>query len=723
LKLSGFHSAGIIKCCKVIKGTQALILMLRRIVVTAGMIISIVICVAAQNSPITFSIKSRAPATPLKAGDTFTVQLVAQIKEGWHLYSTTQQAGGPAATRITLPPGQYFKLAGAITAPSPLTDLDPNFGIDTQFYEDSAVFTVPVVVAISGPVSVGKQQLQVNVFFQTCNDRFCLPPKTVKLISAVEVATNSRDEKQVVDPDKAQVPTTASSQPQEGAQSPQQQPGSTQAAAQSPTPSLLPTADADKADSTSQPVAVAASSAEPSGQADGAGPTVFGRGVDPNQSLLSFVWLAMSLGALSLLTPCVFPMVPITVSYFTNHAGESRAKAVRDALIYSIGIILTFTALGMLLALFVGAAGINQFAANPWINLLITAIFLSFAMNLFGIYQIQIPSRVLTALDAATRRKGNSRIIGLLLMGLTFTLTSFTCTSPFVGTLLVMASQGHWQWPLVGMLAFSTVFSLPFFILALAPQLLLQLPRSGGWLNSVKVIMGLLEVAAAMKFLSNVDLVWHWGVFTREVVLAVWAAVALLMAFHLSGKLSLTHDSTVERAGAVRLTFALVCLAVSFYLLTGLFGRRLGEIESFLPPMTVDRMTATGMVEDETDTGEPTWIMNDYEGALAKAGQENKLVLIDFTGYTCTNCRWMEANMFPQTEVKRELKKYVRVRLYTDAAGKVYEQQQQLQEQKFGTVALPFYAIVDATGRPLASFPGLTRNPAEFISFLQSSRK
>lgn len=692
--------------------------MFRRVAVSAGMIISIVICVAAQNSPITFSIKSHALAKPLKAGEMFTVQLVAQIKEGWHLYSINQQAGGPVATRITLPPGQPFKLAGALLAPAPLTDFDLNFGIDTQFYEDSAIFTVPVALTAFDPVAGSKQRLQVNVFFQTCNDRFCLPPKTVKLTSIVETAANSREAKQVDTSPEARVAATASSQSQ-------QEPGSTKAEAPTPADSSLPTINNNEADSTStsQPAAVVASTIATSRKSDAGGPTVFGGGVDLNQSLLSFIWLAMSLGALSLLTPCVFPMVPITVAYFTNHAGESRTKAVRNALIYSVGIILTFTALGMLLALFVGAAGINQFAANPWINLLITAIFLGFAMNLFGAYQIHIPSRLLTKLDALTRREGTNRTIGLLLMGLTFTLTSFTCTSPFVGTLLVMASQGRWQWPLVGMLAFSTVFSLPFFILALAPQLISRLPRSGEWLNSLKVIMGLLEVAAATKFLSNVDLVWHWGIFTREVVLAVWVAVSLLMALYLLSKLSLTRDSTVKHLGAIRLTSAFVCLAVSFYLLTGLFGRRLGEIESFLPPMMEDRMTASSEIEGETSTGEPAWIMNDYEGALARAGQENKLVLIDFTGYTCTNCRWMEANMFPQTEVKRELKKFVRVRLYTDGVGKIYEQQQQLQEQKFGTVALPYYAVVNAIGKPIASFPGLTRNPTEFVSFLQNCQQ
>jgi thiol:disulfide interchange protein DsbD len=253
------------------------------------------------------------------------------------------------------------------------------------------------------------------------------------------------------------------------------------------------------------------------------------------------LWLAITLGALSLLTPCVFPMIPITVSYFTNHAGGDRAKSVKLATVYSVGIIATFTLVGMLLAIFVGAAGINLFAANPWVNLLITAIFLFFAFNLFGAYEIAIPTGFLTKLDTLTRSKEGegSGVVGALLMGLTFTLTSFTCTSPFVGTILVSASQGNWRMPLLGMLAFSAVFALPFFVLALIPQLVSQLPRAGGWMNSVKVAMGFLEVAAAMKFISNVDLVWKWGIFTRDVVIAIWIAIGVVLSIYLLGKFQL----------------------------------------------------------------------------------------------------------------------------------------------------------------------------------------
>jgi thiol:disulfide interchange protein DsbD len=413
-------------------------------------------------------------------------------------------------------------------------------------------------------------------------------------------------------------------------------------------------------------------------------------------------------------------MIPITVSYFTNHAAGDRSKAVKLASVYSIGIIATFTLLGMLLAIFVGASGITLFAANPWINLLITAIFLFFAFNLFGAYEIAVPTGVLTKLDNLTRSKEGegSGIIGALLMGLTFTLTSFTCTSPFVGTILVEAAKGTWKMPLVGMLAFSSVFALPFFVLAVAPQLVSRLPRAGGWMNSIKVTMGFLEVAAAMKFISNVDLIWKWGIFTRSFVLAVWIAIGIILSVYLLGKFQLSHDSKPERLGAFRLSAAILSLAISFYLLTGLFGANLRWLESFLPPKDQDSISFSGAGSAEKHA----WIENNYEQALETAKAGNKRVFIDFTGYTCTNCRWMEANIFVEKDVESEMSKFVLSRLYTDGEGAIYEKQQKLEQDKFGTVALPYYAIVDGDGNTISTFPGLTRDKQEFIDFLKKGQ-
>jgi thiol:disulfide interchange protein DsbD len=639
--------------------------------------------VAAQN-PVTWSASTRA--AKVKPGETFKVEVTAKMEEGWHLYSV-EQPPPPIATRISVPAGQAFALAGSVDAPVPRIAFDQSFGIDTGLYDDTAVFGLSVKVAADAPG--GRQKVKVQAYYQTCNDQFCLPPKTVPMEVEVEVVRAGGP------PPPAKTGTTANPVPPSPGDktSPAGEPSSTAG----PAPAGKP-----------GPTAQAASSGTPTGTS--AGPI-------GGYSLWSFLWLAMSVGALSLLTPCVFPMVPITVSYFTNHAAGSRAKAVQQAATYMVGIILTFTALGMALALLVGATSLNRFAASPWVNILITAIFVGFALSLFGVFDLQIPPAVVNRLDALTRRQGGSQTLATLLMGLTFTLTSFTCTAPFIGTLLVMAAGGDWAWPLVGMLAFSTVFALPFFVLALMPQWMARLPKSGGWLNSVKVMMAFLEVAAAMKFISNVDLVWGWGLFTRDVVLASWVVLFVLMALYVIGLFRFAHDAPVPHVGIVRLSSSILCGTVALWLFTGLTGKRLGEIEAFLPPAPEAVLEAASQ-----SGGELPWIVNDFEQALARAKQEGKRVFVDFTGYTCTNCRWMEANMFTRPEVQRELRHYVLVRLYTDGDGEVYRRQQQLQQSMYRTVALPFYALVDENGRPVANFPGLTRDPAQFAEFLKQGR-
>lgn len=613
---------------------------------------------AVAQNPVSWSLESDAKGKTLKQNEAFKAKLKANIEGEWHLYAVEQPEGGPFPTKITVSENLLFTINGKITSPLPITKFEPLFNIDTKFFAKSAEFNLPLIATGEAKTD----DLAINVRYQVCDDKVCLPPKTVKVtFSGFEDVKKSA---------LSSVPIENSSQPgNEKIQNPN---------SQTQNPNDLP--------------------------------------------IWSFIWLAISLGALSLLTPCVFPMIPITVSYFTNHSSHSRAKAIKLASIYSLGIIATFTILGMLLAIFVGAAGINLFAANPWVNIIITAIFLLFAFNLFGAYELQIPSSILTKLDNLTRSKEGegSGIVGALLMGLTFTLTSFTCTSPFVGTILVSASQGSWQMPFVGMLAFSTVFALPFFVLALAPQLVSQLPRAGGWMNSVKVAMGFLEVAAAMKFISNVDLIWKWGIFTRSFVLAIWIAIGVILAIYLLGKFQLFHDSKPEKIGVFRLMSAILSLAISFYLLTGLFGAKLGELESFLP---LDLDGSSSKVFGGKSKDELNWIDNDLDKALAKAKSENKRVFIDFTGYTCTNCRWMEANVFPKKEVEAEMSKFVLARLYTDDGSENNNKQQEYQEKTFKTVALPFYAILEADGKTVSTFPGLTRNSQEFIDFLQKSQK
>ena len=683
------------------------------------LILFAVCAVSKAQNPVSLTMSVK-PAK-VKAGDKLTGQITASIGGGWHMYSVTQGAGGPIPTRITIADG-VIKAAGGIRGSGVKREMDPNFQIVTETYSGSASFTVPLVV--DSAAQPGPQTVTANVRYQVCNDTTCLPPKTVKVSAPVEIVAGILT---------AATPSPSPSVPSSLTPTPTPTPknANTNTNLDANLESLYRVnSNTDQNTNTNaETLGVGETQSNFSNNSNSVSSNTTEAAPARNlnskdiarDGLWSFLWLALGTGAISLLTPCVFPMIPITVSYFTNHSSGNRANAIRDALIYALGIILTFTAIGVALAVFFGAAGINNFAASPYVNIIIAGIFIAFALSLFGAYELGIPASVLTKIDAYARGKESSRIIGVLLMGFVFSITSFTCTAPFVGSLLVLAAAGDWLYPILGMLAFSTVFALPFFILALAPQLVAQLPKSGGWLNAVKVVMGFLEIAAAMKFISNVDLVLHWGIFTREVVLATWVAVALMITFYLLGKFQLSHDMKTERLGAARVMFAFLFLSLGFYLLTGLFGARLGELESFLPIALNENITISSNNSGGAKSVEPEWMKDNYEGALAKAKAENKSVFIDFTGYTCTNCRWMEANMFPKPEVQAELNKFIKVQLFTDGEGEIYERQQKFQEDKFNTVALPLYAIVDGTGKTLAAFPGLTRDKNEFIKFLKSA--
>jgi len=466
----------------------------------------------AQDESVEWS--ATGPKKALKPGEKFEITLSAKISDGWHMYSFTQPPGGPTKATASLPRAQPFKQADAIRQPEPHRVFDPNFEMQTESYEGSVSFALPVVVSAKA-TSITKA-VAVDVRYQVCSESTCLPAKTVHLSEPVAIAASR-------------------SAPPQGAL--EQIDVASAAARQTVAAEELAVSTQEKPNS------------QTATRAD--------RSPVSRRPFRSFLWLAAVMGVLSLLTPCVFPMIPITVSYFTNHASGNRKGAVFTAIMFSVGIILTFTALGMVLAVIFGAGGVNQLATNPWVNLLITGIFLGFAFSLFGAYFIQIPPSLLDRLNSVTRSREGNQVVGALLMGFTFTLTSFTCTAPFVGTLLVMTAQGNWRWPLAGMLAFSTVFAIPFFLLAFAPQLMSQLPKAGGWMNSVKVVMGFLEIAAAMKFLSNVDLVWQWGIFTRQVVLAVWVGIGVLTVLYVLGYFGVEQGSSMR---VVRLIVAMMFL-------------------------------------------------------------------------------------------------------------------------------------------------------------------
>ena len=425
----------------------------------------------------------------------------------------------------------------------------------------------------------------------------------------------------------------------------------------------------------------------------------------------SFVLLSISMGFLALLTPCVFPMIPITVSFFTHQGELEDQKPLNQAIVYTLGIVATFSILGMILAVTLGATGANQLAANPWVNLFIGSLFVYFALSLFGAYEIQLPQS-LRQLSLDQEKRGG--YIGTLFMAVTFTLTSFTCTVQFVGLLLVAASQGQWFWPLLGMIVFSTAFAAPFFFLALFPQYLAKMPKSGGWLNSVKVVMGFLELAAAFKFFSNTDLVWGWGFFTFNSVLAIWTMIMFFTGLYLLGKIQLPHDSKIESLGVARMMLSLFFLTFSLYMGTGLFGRPIhGMIYSYLPPKLEKEFSA---VDKDNNTEKLIWFSN-LEKAFTEAKLVEKPIFLDFTGYTCTNCRWMETNIFTLKDVEDRFNELILVHLYTDG-GENHKEYQQYEIERFGTAALPYYVILSPQDEVLATFPGLTRDVDEFLDFL-----
>ena len=357
-----------------------------------------------------------------------------------------------------------------------------------------------------------------------------------------------------------------------------------------------------------------------------------------------------------------------------------------------------------------GASGLSLFAANPFVNIALATLFFVLALNLFGVFEIIVPSSVLNKVQPT----GKSGLLAPLLMGFAFTLTSFTCTVPFVGTTLVSAATAGPLYPAIGMLAFSTAFALPFFLLALFPSYLANLPRAGQWLVSVKAFMGFLELAAALKFLQVADYSLQLGILTRPIFLAIWFTIAVVAGFYLLRVVRLPGDTGTQKPGPGRLALGVATLGVAGWLLAANNGVSLHDLDAYLPPRDYGAQTKIAS----------QWIKNDLDSALAQAKTEGKPVLIDFTGYACTNCRLMENNVLPHPDVKQALSDFVTVKLFTDGSDEKSRQFNKYQQDKFGTVAIPMYAVIspdgEVKGQPLE---GLERDPAKFIEFLQDSRQ
>jgi thiol:disulfide interchange protein len=572
-------------------------------------------------------------------GATIPLKLTAKLEEGWHLYSLTTPPGGPNPTTAVI--AENAAVAGTkIYQPKPERKFDPNFNIDTETFDKEAVFLLDT--SIKKDAAVGPLDLIAQVRYQACNATMCLPPKKKTAEVNVEI------EPSAAAPAAVAIPAGYSE---------------VKPASEAPAPVNTP---------------------------------------EPDRGFAAFLLTAFGLGLASIFTPCVFPMIPITVSFFLDKKG-----GILQALVFALGIIVLFCSLGFGVAAAVGPFGVVQLGSNPWVNAFIALVFGIFALSLLGAFEITLPSSLLTSLDKASRRGG---YLGTLLMGLTFSLTSFACVGPFVGSVLAASVQSKGAQPVLGMMSFATGLASPFFFLAAFPSYLKKLPRSGGWMARVKVVMGFVLLAAMLKYVSVIDQVLQFNWLTRERFLAAWVVLFAMAGLYLLGLLRLEGIEPGESLGIARLLIASVFLIFAFSLLPGMFGAPLGQLDAYVP------------AAPDSAKG-PQWLKDQLPQSLARAKAENKLVLVTFTGYACTNCHWMKANMFPKPEIADAIKDMILVELYTDGTDKQSEENQKLEDEKLKSVAIPYYAIFNGDGRLLAQFAGSTPDAAKFLQFLKSATR
>ena len=618
-----------------------------------------------------------ASPSSVKAGESFEVVVDATIAQGWKMYAMDSPPPSFAVAFEWDVSAEGLTFADGIRQSRPKEAHDPWFDATVRYFTGEARFASPLQVLEEA--SSGDRVVTGTVRFMICNDRLCLPPTPADLRATVRVVGGS----------------PAGSDPNV--------PGATDDLV---VPSPLDSYDefgVEGSDSQESGVVGLDSREFEAGGLDSHGHEGSGFG--------GFLLLAVIAGLASLLTPCVFPMIPLTISYFSRYT-SSRSESVRMALVYGVSIMATFTGLGLITALLVGATGAHTVAANPWINLFVGLVFVVFACSLLGLFELRLPSSFLNRFERQENRL--SGYAGVLFMGLTFTLVSFSCHAPFVGGLLAVTAANEWSYPVVGMAVFSTTFAMPFVLFALFPHAMQWLPQSGAWMNSLKVVLGFVEFAAAFKFLSNADLIWGWGLLSRPVAIALMIVIFGMTGFYLLGKLRLRHEPSVQSVGVIRLLFAVAFLGISLYMLPGLFGSHLNLIDAYLPPrQATDPSIFAGLAGDAGQQ----WL-EDVDTAFDRASMEDKPVFIDFTGYTCTNCRRMETSVFRREPVASRLAgDFVLLRLYTDDRERS-ARLQRYQLELTGTLALPTYAIVDPHSEVLLLRQTGISSSETFMAFL-----
>ncbi len=642
------------------------------------------------------------------------VLFTAKIDKNWHLYSQFIPEGGPISTSFKITSSPDFKLVGKVIEPKPITEYDKNFEMNLQYFNDKVVFTQKIKKLAQKPFRV-KGVLE----FMTCDDKKCLPPAEVEF--DIEMSGAKPTSSQDVTGNTIKIDTQ-------------------------------PT---DKTDSTVLTVSEASDRTNNNEEANMAEGSEDG-------SLWAFFFMAFIGGLIAILTPCVFPMIPMTVSFFMND-NANKLKARIQAVFYGFSIIAIYTAIGTVVAFTLGANFAN-FLSTHWIpNVFFFLIFVVFAASFFGAFEMTLPSWMINKTDQQADKGG---LLGAFFMAFTLVLVSFSCTAPIVGSILVAAASGEVLKPIVGMLGFSLAFALPFTFFALSPALMSKLPKSGGWLNSVKVVLGFIELAFGLKFLSVADQTYHWGILDREIYLAFWIVIFALMGFYLLGKIKFAHDSEVKHVGVFRLTLVIITFTFVVYLIPGMWGAPLKALSGYLPPQSshdfdlnqVIRENAKMVLNSNGSVSTQSASINncevpryadflhlphglegyfDYEQALACAKKQNKPIFIDFTGHGCVNCREMEARVWSDPAVLARLKEqFIVIALYVDdktelpenewvtskydgkvkkTIGKKYAD---FQISRFNVNAQPYYVLLDTSGNLLNQPKAYDLEVGNFVKFL-----
>lgn len=666
---------------------------MKKAMTIAMLLLMVIMCQAQMADPVKFSAQ-------LKTNGTADGEIVfsGKIANGWHVYSTDLGEDGPIQATFHVDKKDGVELVGKLTPKGrEISQMDPMFEMKLRYFEHSVKFVQKV------KFTKPKYSIKCYLEFGACNDQMCMPPTQVNFSkSGTAPAIDQKAAAEEMAEEKAAETAAA-----ETALTPDS------AAADTAAAEVPATLSKQESDALWTPVIKELEKYD-----------------TPVSNSLLYIFLAGIVGGfLALFTPCVWPIIPMTVSFFLKR-NKDRRKAIREATTYGISIVVIYVALGLIVSLLFGASALNALSTNAVFNIFFSLLLVVFAASFFGAFEITLPSSWSNRIDR--KSESTSGMLSIFLMAFTLSLVSFSCTGPIIGFLLVAVStEGNIIAPTVGMFGFALALAVPFALFAMFPTLLKSAPKSGGWMNVIKVVLGFIELAFALKFLSVADLAYGWHILDRETFLALWIAIFSLLGLYLLGMFNFPHDDEGRRTNVPQFFLALASLAFAFYMIPGLWGAPLKAVSAFAPPMNTQDFN---LYKNEVHPR-----FKDFEAGMAAARLEGKPVMIDFTGFGCVNCRKMEAAVWTDAKVADILNnKYVLISLYVDDKTPLPQQMEvtendgtkrtlrtvgdkwsYLQRYKFGSNTQPFYVLVDDNGKPLTGSRSYDEDINEYVEFLQ----